>query len=182
MGDAEDTVRELCNAYGLLTVQDDGKVIVGGKIAATLARLVKVGSGLPPIKADAAVEWAQQKAGFAFADVVEAITAKMIRRHPHVFGPEGQRTSDEQIRAWEVIKAQERAEKGKNASLLDDVPVGVTAAVARRVPAARLMAANRPPATDRAVLETMAPLGLDGFDGGNLAGGELLGELGSAEQ
>lgn len=38
------------------------------KIAATLARLGKVGSGLPPIKTDAAVEWAEQKAGFAFAD------------------------------------------------------------------------------------------------------------------
>lgn len=38
------------------------------KIAATIARLGKVGSGLPPIKTDAAVEWAEQKAGFAFAD------------------------------------------------------------------------------------------------------------------
>lgn len=38
------------------------------KIAATLARLGKVGSGLPPIKTDAAVEWAEQKAGFTFAD------------------------------------------------------------------------------------------------------------------
>ena len=38
------------------------------KIAATLARLGKVGSGLPPIKTDAAVEWAERKAGFAFAD------------------------------------------------------------------------------------------------------------------
>ena len=38
------------------------------KISATVVRLGKVGSGLPPIKADAAVEWAEQKAGFAFAD------------------------------------------------------------------------------------------------------------------
>ena len=38
------------------------------KIAATITRLGKVGSGLPPIKADAAVEWAEQKAGFTFAD------------------------------------------------------------------------------------------------------------------
>ena len=37
------------------------------KIAATIARLIKVGSGLPPIKADAAVQWAEQKAGFEFA-------------------------------------------------------------------------------------------------------------------
>lgn len=38
------------------------------KIAATITRLGKVGSALPPIKTDAAVEWAEQKAGFAFAD------------------------------------------------------------------------------------------------------------------
>ncbi|MFA6959429.1 MAG: AAA family ATPase [Opitutaceae bacterium] len=38
------------------------------KIAATVTRLGKVGSGLPPIKTDAAVEWAEQKAGFTFAD------------------------------------------------------------------------------------------------------------------
>jgi len=38
------------------------------KIAATITRLGKVGSGLPPIKTDAAVEWAEQKAGFEFAE------------------------------------------------------------------------------------------------------------------
>ncbi len=38
------------------------------KIAATIIRLGKVSSGLPPIKTDAAVEWAQQKAGFTFAE------------------------------------------------------------------------------------------------------------------
>jgi exodeoxyribonuclease V alpha subunit len=36
------------------------------KIAATVARLTKTGSGLPPIKADAAVKWAEAKAGFEF--------------------------------------------------------------------------------------------------------------------
>lgn len=36
------------------------------KIAATVARLTKVGSGLPPIKIDAAVAWAEEKAGFEF--------------------------------------------------------------------------------------------------------------------
>ncbi len=37
------------------------------KIAATVARLTRTPSGLPPIKADAAVQWVEQKAGFAFA-------------------------------------------------------------------------------------------------------------------
>lgn len=38
------------------------------RIATTVARLLHVASGLPPIKVDAAVHWAEQKAGFAFAD------------------------------------------------------------------------------------------------------------------
>lgn len=70
---------------------------------------------------------AQEQGAFAFDDVANAISAKMIRRHPHVFGPEEQRTSAEQTHAWELIKAQERADKGKNKSLLDDVPVGLPA-------------------------------------------------------
>ncbi|PTX97891.1 ATP-dependent RecD-like DNA helicase [Opitutus sp. ER46] len=39
------------------------------KIADTVARLLRVGSGLPPIKIDAAVQWAEQKAGFTFAEL-----------------------------------------------------------------------------------------------------------------
>ena len=70
---------------------------------------------------------AQEEGAFAFADVVRAINDKMIRRHPHVFGDAGYRSSAEQTQAWEVIKAQERAGKGKNKSLLDDVPVGLPA-------------------------------------------------------
>ncbi|WP_304176952.1 nucleoside triphosphate pyrophosphohydrolase [Phenylobacterium aquaticum] len=70
---------------------------------------------------------AEEQQAFAFDDVVEAICAKMIRRHPHVFGEALARTSDEQTAAWEVIKAQERATKGKADSLLDDVPTGLPA-------------------------------------------------------
>src|SRR5258706_2969889 len=70
---------------------------------------------------------AEEEGAFAFADVVEAINAKMIRRHPHVFGEAQVRTSAEQTAAWEVIKADERAGKGKAASLLDDVPLGLPA-------------------------------------------------------
>ncbi|MES3028063.1 MAG: nucleoside triphosphate pyrophosphohydrolase [Pseudomonadota bacterium] len=69
----------------------------------------------------------EEQGAFAFDDVANAISEKMIRRHPHVFGPESQRTSAEQTHAWEVIKAQERTTKGKNKSLLDDVPTGLPA-------------------------------------------------------
>jgi len=72
-------------------------------------------------------QMAQDQGAFDFDDVAAAISDKMIRRHPHVFGGEGHRTSAEQTEAWEVIKAQERAAKGQNASLLDNVPVGLPA-------------------------------------------------------
>ena len=70
---------------------------------------------------------AEEAGHFAFDDVADAISEKMIRRHPHVFGAPAARTSAEQVKAWEVIKAQERAIKGGNASLLDDVPAGLPA-------------------------------------------------------
>jgi MazG family protein len=70
---------------------------------------------------------AEEQNAFAFDDVVEAICEKMLRRHPHVFGEAEARTSDEQTAAWEVIKALERATKGKAESLLDDVPAGLPA-------------------------------------------------------
>lgn len=50
---------------------------------------------------------------FSINDVTQAICDKMIRRHPHVFGAEEQRSSDEQTTAWEDIKAEERAQKEK---------------------------------------------------------------------
>lgn len=54
---------------------------------------------------------AQEQNAFAFGDVVEAITAKLIRRHPHVFGEK--RADDPQAvkGLWEEIKAQEKQEK-----------------------------------------------------------------------
>jgi len=67
---------------------------------------------------------AEEEKRFAFADVVEAICAKMIRRHPHVFAAEDGRTAEDQTAAWEEMKAAERAEKGRK-SVLDDVPAGL---------------------------------------------------------
>lgn len=48
---------------------------------------------------------------FSIRDVTEAISAKMIRRHPHVFADESQRSASQQTQAWEEIKASERADK-----------------------------------------------------------------------
>ncbi len=65
---------------------------------------------------------------FAFADVVEAICAKMIRRHPHVFGTSEVAGASGVSRAWEEIKRQERAQKsGRGTGLLDDIPAALPA-------------------------------------------------------
>jgi ATP diphosphatase len=54
---------------------------------------------------------AEEKGAFAFADVVEAITKKLIRRHPHVFGSTRD-LSPEQVKSlWDSIKAQEKADR-----------------------------------------------------------------------
>jgi nucleoside triphosphate diphosphatase len=55
---------------------------------------------------------AEEQNAFAFGDVVEAITRKMIRRHPHVFADKnGQLTPSDVKGAWERIKAEEKAER-----------------------------------------------------------------------
>jgi len=54
---------------------------------------------------------AEEEHAFAFGDVVEAITAKMIRRHPHVFGTAEERAAGAAPGFWAKIKAEERAAK-----------------------------------------------------------------------
>src|ERR1700740_3707963 len=54
---------------------------------------------------------AEEQGAFDFGAVVEAITAKLIRRHPHVFGDEGAQTPRGVEGLWERIKAQEKQEK-----------------------------------------------------------------------
>ena len=50
---------------------------------------------------------------FDFADVVQAISSKLVRRHPHVFGDMRHASVEDQARAWEEIKAGERAAGGE---------------------------------------------------------------------
>src|SRR5438309_8611210 len=55
---------------------------------------------------------AEEQNAFAFGDVVEAITRKMIRRHPHVFADkEGNLASSHVKEVWDRIKAEEKAER-----------------------------------------------------------------------
>ena len=68
---------------------------------------------------------AEERGLFNFDDVAEAMTDKLIRRHPHVFADEEKRhNSQQQLVAWEALKAEERKSKDKG-GLLDDVPVGL---------------------------------------------------------
>jgi len=60
---------------------------------------------------------------FTIADVIERVSSKMIRRHPHVFGEDTASTSTEVLRNWEAIKAAELEAKGaqSDGSMLDSV-------------------------------------------------------------
>lgn len=71
---------------------------------------------------------AEEEGAFTVADVLDAINAKMIRRHPHVFGDGVVRTAEEQTRNWEEVKAQERAAKAAtDHSALDGVATALPA-------------------------------------------------------
>ncbi len=75
---------------------------------------------------------AEEAGLFAFDDVAAAMSDKLIRRHPHVFGEEdAQASGPAQKLRWEDIKAVERAaraqQKGAQPGVLDDVPVGLPA-------------------------------------------------------
>lgn len=71
-------------------------------------------------------QMAQEQGLFDFDDVAHAISDKMLRRHPHVFGEVTYADLDEQKRAWDEIKAGERAAKGErhDASVLAGVSRG----------------------------------------------------------
>jgi len=74
---------------------------------------------------------AKELGEFSFDDVAEAITEKMIRRHPHVFGTLEIGDAEAQTQAWEEQKATERAakaaESGARSSALDGVSVAYPA-------------------------------------------------------
>lgn len=78
---------------------------------------------------------AKEEGHFDFSSIVDALTAKLIRRHPHVF-PDGTLESVRDVdsseqealvsKRWEQIKAEEREEKGQH-GVIDDVPLALPA-------------------------------------------------------
>jgi MazG family protein len=69
---------------------------------------------------------AKEAGRFDIAAVIDGISDKLVRRHPHVFGTESASTPDEVIKNWEAIKAREKAEKlnrtPEQRSLLEGIP------------------------------------------------------------
>jgi ATP diphosphatase len=94
---------------------------------------------------------AEEEGAFAFADVADGITRKMVRRHPHVFGDAKARSAGMAKGMWETIKAEEKAETARRkaaataasppseadrgASPVDAHASGVLADVPRALPA-----------------------------------------------
>jgi ATP diphosphatase len=73
-------------------------------------------------------QMANEQGLFDFAAVAETLADKLVRRHPHVFGDADVKSADEQLRAWEDLKARERAEKSAAApSALDGVAMALPA-------------------------------------------------------
>jgi tetrapyrrole methylase family protein/MazG family protein/ATP diphosphatase len=70
---------------------------------------------------------AEERGEFDFAAVAQGIAAKLVRRHPHVFGDERLDGAAAQSRRWEELKAAEKAAAGRGASVLDDVPLALPA-------------------------------------------------------
>ena len=70
---------------------------------------------------------AEEQHLFNFEAVAAASSAKMIRRHPHVFGNAAADTPDQVVTQWDQIKRQEKADRPEPESLLDGIPKSYSA-------------------------------------------------------
>ncbi|RUM25297.1 nucleoside triphosphate pyrophosphohydrolase [Rhizobium vallis] len=81
---------------------------------------------------------AEEAGEFSFGDVVNAITTKMIRRHPHVFARSAADTPDAVKKQWDEIKQaekRERAERRSKRGITEDFKGGFLGSVQRSFPA-----------------------------------------------
>jgi len=68
---------------------------------------------------------AEEGGRFNIGEVLEDVSAKLIRRHPHVFGESGVRDTDGVVKQWEAIKREEKSEAGGH--YLADLPAALPA-------------------------------------------------------
>ena len=79
---------------------------------------------------------AEEQNAFSFGDVVEAISAKMIRRHPHVFADKDGRLTPSDVKgAWDRIKAEEKAERAARRPREETAPKSLLSGVKAGQPA-----------------------------------------------
>ncbi|MCG6204321.1 nucleoside triphosphate pyrophosphohydrolase [Rhodopseudomonas sp. HC1] len=79
---------------------------------------------------------AEERGAFAFGDVVEAVTRKMIRRHPHVFADADGNIAPSHVEGvWDQIKAEEKAERAARRGGVEPPPSSVLAGVKAGQPA-----------------------------------------------
>jgi tetrapyrrole methylase family protein/MazG family protein len=93
---------------------------------------------------------AEQEGWFTLADVADGVDAKLVRRHPHVFGDVAVADADEVVRNWDALKAQEKPERRH---ALDGIPPGLPAL---QLAAKALRRAGELPAGDPVVSEEAA--------------------------
>lgn len=84
---------------------------------------------------------AEERDLFGFADVVEAISAKLIRRHPHVFGDRRGLDADGVKSLWDEIKQAEKADRRRSSSEPVETDAGALAGIPVALPA--LMRADK---------------------------------------
>ncbi len=78
---------------------------------------------------------ASEDGRFTIDDVLDHITEKLIRRHPHVFGETSVDSAGEVVKRWEEIKAEEKAEKAEKAAKAVDPHAALLESVPRHQPA-----------------------------------------------
>lgn len=72
---------------------------------------------------------AQEQQRFSFYDIVETLSDKLLRRHPHVFAGKSGLDEEAVQEQWEKIKSQERSQRKKDNSILEDIPTALPALI-----------------------------------------------------
>jgi ATP diphosphatase len=81
-------------------------------------------------------EMAQEEGHFSIDDVLDRLSAKLINRHPHVFGDVKADTSSEVVKNWEAIKAEEkRLQQSTNGEAVNETQKSILGGVSRNMPA-----------------------------------------------